>query len=90
MFGRIFLKSKVLTRSRGRPAGRVRVVHFDTNTRILQQDGGSLSGLTRSFTPVLVSLRGGSLNLIRERLLWQPPTQNGSFAGENALQAIDA
>lgn len=79
MSGRILLKSKTLTRSRGRLAGRVRLVQFDSNTRIVHRDGVTLPRLSPQESTILEMLATTAPGVITleviERRLWpgRPP-----------------
>jgi DNA-binding winged helix-turn-helix (wHTH) protein len=46
MSGRIVLKSRIIARSRGRPSGRVKIVEFDPDRRLLAKNGHELRRLT--------------------------------------------
>ena len=56
MSGRILLQAKRLRRSRGRLAGRVRVVQFDCGTRLLEREGVVLVRLSPQEGAVLTLL----------------------------------
>lgn len=79
MSGRILLKSKTLTRSRGRPAGKVRFVQFDSSTRTVHRDGIELPRLSPQEGTVLEMLATTAPGVIAveaiERRLWpgRPP-----------------